>query len=124
MSYSSSRRRGISGFGAALVILLAIVFFGGSFALKSSNEATSTGCVVTKTESVSQSDGGAQKRVYTKNCGEFTVNDMWWIGYVNSGSVYGQIVEGGTYDFEHRGVRWNFPTMFPNITKATEVTPR
>jgi hypothetical protein len=79
---------------------------------------THENCLVTKTDTFATEDG-VEKRVYTQNCGEFTVNDNLLTGTLHSGSIYGSIKEGETYDFTATGIRSHWPTMFPNITEAT-----
>lgn len=58
-------------------------------------------------------------RVYTENCGTFTVKDNPFLLRFNSADVYGAIQEGETYDFNTVGIRLPIASMFPNVLEAT-----
>lgn len=103
----------------AVIVLVAIIAGVGLFI--NFNRSEHTNCVV-NTVSTFSVEGEVQKRVYTENCGEFTVNDNLLTGTFNSGSIYGSIKEGGVYNFTATGIRWHLPTLFPNIIHAEAVT--
>lgn len=81
-------------------------------------------CTVTDKDRSTNSDGESVYRVYTEGgegCGVFNVEDAPAVGQWASADVYSSIKVGKTYQFETYGYRNPVFSMFPNITKATEV---
>lgn len=60
-------------------------------------------------------------KIYTDNCGVFTVNDNLLSLQFNAADEYNNIKVGETYDFSGRGFRAPIISMFPNIEKAHRV---
>lgn len=85
----------------------------------SANEPA-TNCVVDDKDR-STVDGKSLYRVYS-SCGIFNIEDAALLGQFNSADTYASIEVGKTYNFETYGYRNGFMSMFPNITKATEVS--
>lgn len=75
-------------------------------------------CVVENKESVNK-DKTHEYRVYTENCGVFSVSDEAWLGLWNSADTYGKIKIGQTYNFETVGWRNGFFSQFENIVKVS-----
>jgi hypothetical protein len=81
-------------------------------------------CTVTDKDRSTDSSGNSIYRVYTEGgdgCGVFNVEDAAAVGQFASADTYASIKVGKTYQFETYGYRNPFFSMFPNITKATEV---
>lgn len=82
---------------------------------------THTNCVVNDKTATSSRDGDNTKyRVYTDNCGTFSIEDSVLTMKFNSSDIYGSIQEGGSYDFETRGYRIPLMSNFPNINEAVK----
>lgn len=74
------------------------------------------GCLVTG------KDRGGQKshmRVYTENCGTFSVQDNLLLLRFDSADVYGAIEPGQTYNLKTAGLRVPLFSWFPNVLEAT-----
>lgn len=103
-------------------ILFAVLFVGVLGVTISGNfhDASASNCVVNDKDRTKDEDGGSDMRIYTDNCGVFTVNDSILKSQFNSADKYAKIQIGKTYDFKANG--WRIPVMsvFPNITGATE----
>lgn len=104
-------------FFIGFVFVLVIAGFGANIVFATQTN-THTNCVVTGGDRVSY-DGTSQSRIYTQNCGTFTADDSILDSQFQSADLYGQLREGGTYDFETRGVRLPIMSSFENIVKAT-----
>jgi hypothetical protein len=74
-------------------------------------------CTVTNKESVNK-DKTHEYRVYTENCGVFTVKDEAWLGLYNSADTYAKIKTDKSYDFQTVGWRNGFFSSFENIVKV------
>lgn len=72
-------------------------------------------CVVAGKDRTTNSEGQSQMRVYTENCGTFTIGDDWFRGNFNTADMYGSLQEGSTYTFQATGFRVGILSMFPNI---------
>lgn len=101
--------------GIALLVVGGIIF---TTVTTLTTRNTYENCVVNSLSTFATEDG-VQKRVYTENCGEFTVNDNILTGTLHSGSIYGSLKEGEAYNFTATGIRLHFPTLFPNIVEVT-----
>ena len=77
-------------------------------------------CTVDEKDHSINKDGDGVYRVYT-DCGVFNVEDAPFLGQFNSADTYARIKVGKTYEFVTYGYRNGLMSMFPNITKATEV---
>ena len=105
--------------GCAAVGLIAII--GGATWIgyaQAQHEETKT-CEVVAKESVAKGDNGHEYRVYTENCGTLKVGDSIWKMRFDSADLYGQLVEGETYDMTTIGWRVPFLSWMPNIIEAT-----
>lgn len=103
---------------AALAVVLGIFLWGKAYY----GEDVHSNCVVTDKDRTSKSNGGSDMRVYTENCGNFTVADAWLKGEFSSSDTYAKIEPGHTYDFTTIGWRVPFFSMFPNILEAEEAS--
>lgn len=108
---------------SAIGFLIAIVaFLGIGFGVISGTHVeTHSACVVTDKDRTTNSEGQSDMRVYTENCGVFSVKDSIFIMRFDSADTFSQIKVGDTYDFESRGFRVGILSQFPNITEATAV---
>lgn len=113
-----------TGVGIAVVGAIAV----GGFVLYSSTQETQTCTVDSKDRSVkvTSSDNGAVSsrtdlRVYTTDCGTFSVSDDMLRGKFNSSDTYGKLQDGHTYEMDTIGWRNGFFSLFPNILEAREV---
>ncbi|MGE0040883.1 MAG: hypothetical protein AB7H88_05350 [Vicinamibacterales bacterium] len=77
----------------------------------------------------SEDDSGISYLVHTVDLDErgktreFENIDMWWLGKVNSQGLKSQVQTGHLYRLWVVGIRWyKFPTLYPNIIKAQEIT--
>lgn len=76
-------------------------------------------CVVIDKDSVFlDNHRGNQYRVYTENCGVFSVEDEPLKMRFNSADIYSKINVGETYNFETVGWRIPLASMFPNIMEV------
>lgn len=83
--------------------------------------ATATDCTVTE-KSVAVVDGYSEYRIHTENCDVFVLSDSILDGKFSSATAYSKIKEGETYDFDTRGQRVPFFSMFPNIISFTQTS--
>lgn len=74
------------------------------------------GCLVTGKDRGGQK---SQMRVYTENCGTFSVQDNLFLLRFNSADVYGAIEPGQTYNLKTAGLRVPLFSWFPNVLEAT-----
>lgn len=122
-SRSGSKLFTVIGSVIAFVVIGFVV--AGVFALAKSYNAEHTDiCTVSSKESVTKVvDGNSQneKRVYTEECGVFTVDDSIVKGQWRSADTYGKLKEGHKYAITYNGWRNGFLSSFPNIIKAEEV---
>ena len=114
-----SRKSGLYGVGVLVagvlgVIILITIVAVAMFRVGSTE--THYGCVVTDKDSVTMGeDTGNQYRVYTENCGVFSVEDEALKMRFDSADVYSKIKVGETYNFETIGWRIPLVSSFPNI---------
>jgi hypothetical protein len=99
--------------GAVVAILMVVSF--GTYISSTAHTETMTGCVVNDKDRVRGSDGKSDMRVYTDNCGVLTVKDSLIAGNFSASDRFNSIKVGQTYDFDTRGKRVGFFSMFPNI---------
>ena len=83
-------------------------------------QATSTNCVVTGKDRVATEDG-SDMRIYTENCGTLRVADSLVHMQFASADMYGSIMIGEAYTFEHFGYRIPILSAFPTITAVHPV---
>ena len=115
-------------FQAVIVMMIAVIFIGSIiFSLVNIAHAeTYSDCVVSDKsavavkDSANKSNGNTEYRIYTENCGTFTVNDSILIFQFNSADLYGQINVGESYDFETKGYRIPIVSSFPNINSISQ----
>jgi hypothetical protein len=103
---------------AGLVIVAGFIFL--AFWMTNAWVNTTHGyhaCMVTNKESVNK-DKTHEYRVYTENCGVFTVKDEAWLGLYNSADTYAKIKTDKSYDFQTVGWRNGFFSSFENIVKV------
>lgn len=100
--------------GFALVILFGV----GTPVYNLTVQGESSNCVVTGTDRVSKAKGGSSMRVYTENCGTFSVADNWFHGQFTAADTFGALEEGESYDFTTVGMRIGIISYFPNIITA------
>lgn len=116
-------RRSSSGNGCMVVIGLFVILFvlvmAGIGIFGAFHVETHEACVVDSKDRTSKQGGGSDMRVYTENCGNFTVDDSLLSMTWSSSDTYAAIEEGETYDFKTRGFRIPFLSSFPNIVEAT-----
>lgn len=105
----------------AVIIFVAVIATFIVVGVNSTHVATTTNCHVTDKDRGVNRDGSSNVRVYTDNCGVFTVADNLFTGNVTSADTYGSIQVGQTYDFTTRGKRIPIFSSFPNIITATQV---
>lgn len=112
----------------AVVLLAAVGVIGGGAALYNSTRTTERCTVDDKDRSIKvHSDGSGNTtsqtdyRIYTSDCGVFTVGDNPFLLKFNSADTYSAIHKGSTYDFDVIGWRNGWFSMFPNILSATRV---
>lgn len=74
------------------------------------------GCLVTGKDRGGQK---SQMRVYTEDCGTFSVQDNLFLLRFNSADVYGAIEPGQTYNLKTAGLRVPLFSWFPNVLEAT-----
>lgn len=110
-----NKKVGFIGFGIFIVAFLVIGFAVASNA----NVETHTDCVVSDKDRTTNSEGQSDMRVYTDNCGVFSVKDSIFIMRFDSADTFSKIKVGENYNFETRGFRIGMLSQFPNITKAT-----
>lgn len=97
-------------------VLLAVVIGGGVSIAGYFQENTYANCVVNSKENTyNVSSKTMEKRIYTENCGVFTVNDDPARLNFNSADTYGKVKEGEAYTFTATGYRIPLLSMFPNI---------
>lgn len=104
----------------ALVAVLAVCGIGFGIVSHTVSKDYSA-CVVEGKDRTRDADGNSDMRVYTENCGTFSVGDNWFKKVVNSADLYAGIKEGKTYNFEATGWRVGLLSMFPKIYKVEEV---
>lgn len=100
---------------AVVVAVLAVLVIS---TVSYNKEDTHYSCVVTDKDRTRDSEGNTDTRVYTKNCGTFTVTDSLLKGKFNSADTFGSLEEGGTYNFTTVGFRNGFLSAFPNIIEV------
>lgn len=106
-----------------IVTVLGILFVIVSL-FSSYNSDKTKDCTVFSKENVTKVTNGSssnEKRVYTEDCGVFTVNDSITKGTFRSGDLYGSLKENHRYTLTYNGWRIGITSSFPNITKAVEV---
>lgn len=104
--------------GCVLVVGLVVAgIAGGVWAV--TVEHTETGCTVTDKDRAGNNSGQSDMRVYTEECGTFTVSDSIVKGRWNSADTYARIEQGERYTFRTAGIRVPVLSMFPNILEAT-----
>lgn len=81
-------------------------------------ENTETGCTVTGKDRAGNTSGQSDMRVYTEECGTFTVSDSILKGRWDSADTYAEIEQGERYTFRTAGIRVPVLSMFPNILEA------
>lgn len=119
MPYRSSRNRDNKLFIVfAAVVAAFIVFAIGTAVVSSTKTGVSAGCVVNDKDRTKDSNGNSDMRVYTDNCGTFSVSDSILDGTFSSADTFSKIKVGKTYDFDTRGVRVPVLSMFPNIVEV------
>ena len=109
---------------ATVLIVVVVVIIGGltaDFIIKYTGSSTQI-CTVNSKDRSTNRDGNSNTRVYTDQCGVFSVEDRFFAGYVDSADVYAQIQVGKTYELHTTGRRVPIMSAFPNITSASEVT--
>lgn len=82
-------------------------------------------CKVTEKDRSTGKDGKSVFRIYTEGgdqCSTFGLADNLLAGNWNASDMYGKIQVGKTYSFKTVGARNGFLSMFPEITKAEEVS--
>lgn len=75
-------------------------------------------CTVTDKDRTAGQDGKSNMRIYTADCGVFSVEDSIPDGAWDSADRYSKIEVGKTYTFRSRGYRVPFFSMFPNIVEV------
>lgn len=101
-------------------VLAIVMLFGGAKAilyLATGDEVTAT--VTDKGERCS-SKGSCKYLIYTDK-GVLENRDSWLNWKFNSADLYGEIKKDTKYTFKTNGVRVQFFSWFPNISKAQEV---
>lgn len=107
-------------FGALVAALIIATVVGAVVSHNVTSEHTA--CVVTEKDRTTDRDGNSDMRVYTENCGTFSVGDNLFKGVWNSADIYSSIQEGETYDFSATGWRIPIISSFPKIHEATKVS--
>lgn len=112
---------GVAVVGVLVVSVLSVIAVIGFYVYGLTVNSTAQDCVVVEKDRT-RTENGSDMRIYTENCGTLQVADTI-IGKVNfnSADLYARIEVGKTYDFQTRGVRVGFLSMFPLILEATEV---
>jgi hypothetical protein len=88
------------------------------------SESHTAVCTITTKDTITKVvDGNSEteKRVGTKECGVFTVNDSYLKGKTRSADLYYSLKEGHKYTLTYNGWRNGWTSSFPNITEAVEV---
>lgn len=105
--------------GIVGLIGISIVVVSAATSLKTAHSA---GCVVNdKDRSYNYSTKKSDMRIYTDNCGVFSVGDSLLSGTWHSADTFSRIKPGHTYNFDTRGARIPLFSQFPNITHVEEV---
>ena len=103
-----------------LVGVLAAFMIG--FGVYTLNQVNYHTCTVTDKDRITNMhEGGSEMRVYTSDCGTFSVADSLIDGVFDSADVYGSIEPDNVYDFKTRGVRVPVLSMFPKIVEVEAV---
>lgn len=119
--YRRYRSGGFSEIGCfPIIVLLGIVLAVGWGIYSSFHVEVHEGCQVVDKDRTSDGNGGSDMRVYTENCGNFSVADSLLSWTWHSSDTYREIEVGQTYDLKTRGIRVPFFSQFPNITEARE----
>lgn len=118
-AFSGSREGCVVGFIIVAVFTLAIVSIGFG-AVSAFHTSTYSACVVNDKDRATNHDGKSSMRIYTDNCGTFTVKDSILSGRFDSADDYSRIKVGKTYDFNTRGWRVPIVSAFPNIVEVKE----
>lgn len=79
-------------------------------------------CTISTKDRVTGLDGESNMRVYTTDCGTFTVKDNALFLLYNSADLYGSLQEGETYQLDTAGWRVPVFSMFPDILAAERVS--
>lgn len=106
------------GFISVGIFLVAFIVIGFA-AISNANVESHSACVVSDKDRTTNSEGQSDMRVYTDNCGVFSVRDSIFIMRFDSADTFSKIKVGETYDFETRGFRIGMFSQFPNITQVT-----
>lgn len=113
---------GVAGL-VILAILVAIgscIFMAGFGINNAMKRSDVHNCVVENKEAVAGSSSN-QYRVYTENCGVFSVEDSLFAKRWDAADTYNDIKVGQTYDFHVQGGRYPFFSMFPNVLELEAV---
>jgi hypothetical protein len=107
----------IIGLGAVIVVggIIFLAFWSTNAWVNSHHGYHS--CLVTAKESINK-DKTHEYRVYTDNCGVFTVKDEAWLGLYNSADTYAKLKIDSSYDLQTVGWRNGFFSTFENIVKV------
>ena len=101
------------------VIAFVVAFAGVAFAgVANFTHVETQTCTVTDKDRAAGKDGKSNMRIYTADCGVFTVEDSIPDGAWDSADRYSKLEVGKTYTFRSRGYRVPFFSMFPNIVEV------
>lgn len=106
---------------ALALALVAIIIFGIGYAFAAPMHRETVTCTVDSKDRTTNQDGKSKSRVYTRDCGVFSVDDQWLAGQIRSADTYALVQPGHRYQFETTGWRIPIVSLFPNIVEAQEV---
>jgi hypothetical protein len=112
----SNAAKWVAGIVAVVLVVVLVVFVAKAYY----GEDVHQHCVVTDKDRTRNNDGSSDTRVYTENCGTFTVSDTLVKGKFNSADTFGQLRNGHTYTLTTIGWRFGLTSSFPNIIEAVE----
>lgn len=110
----------VAGFAAFWLIIGGVLVTSGYY-----NDRTATCTIEGKNRNVAYDQDGnreVQMLIYTEDCGVFEVSDSLVKGTFRSADLYGSLKEGSRYELKYHGWRNGFLSMFPTITRASEVS--
>lgn len=104
----------------AIIIGISGLFVGTTIAMNT-NKRIVTATVTDK--AIKHTSNRSKYLIFTEDDGVFEITDTLFYGRWNSSDVYGDIHEGGTYNFTVVGIRNHFLSMYPNILDIQQVVP-
>ena len=83
------------------------------------NQHRTMTCTVESKQATSNKNGGNDYLIFTKECGQLSVEDSWLQGKFNSTDTYAAIHEGNSYVFDTVGWRNGLFSQYPNVLTVT-----